>query len=222
MKRNRFMFWRRRADATAPPADGAGAATTGAPTAAPAPIRPVGRVRVPRTRGVMAGLTIFVLGIWGGIVPVIGPYFHYRFINHQPWHWTTGRLWLDVIPGAVAMLAGLELMRTANRVTGVFAGWLAAAAGTWFIVGQTVSTLWNHGVSQAGRPLGSTFLRMIEQLGYFYALGAAILFLAALALGRMTVVSAREAAVAYSRSRDLHAAEAGEPAAVRRREPVAH
>ena len=119
------------------------------------------------------------------------------------------------------MIAGLELMRTGNRVTGVFAGWLAAAAGTWFIVGQSVSTIWNHGVSQAGRPLGSTFLRMIEQLGYFYALGAAILFLAALALGRFTVISAREAMHTYSRSRDLHAAEGREPTGVTRRERVA-
>jgi hypothetical protein len=62
---------------------------------------------------------------------------------------------------------------------------------------------------------------MIEQLGYFYALGAAILFLAALALGRFSVVSAREAAYAYSRSRDLHAAEAGEATGVTRRDRVA-
>ena len=59
----------------------------------------------------------------------------------------------------------LELIRTRNRVSGVFAGWLAVAAGTWFIVGQTVSTLWNHGVSQAGHPLGGTFVRMIGELG---------------------------------------------------------
>jgi hypothetical protein len=169
----------------------------------------------------LAGLIILVLGVWGGIVPFIGPYFHYRFINHQAWHWTTGRLWLDVIPGAVALIAGLELMRTGNRVSGVFAGWLAAAAGTWFIVGQSVSTLWNHGVSQAGRPLGGTFMRMIEQLGYFYALGAAILFLAALALGRFAAVAAPAVAPAYGRDRGLTAAEVGEPT-VTRREPVAH
>jgi hypothetical protein len=64
---------------------------------------------------------------------------------------------------------------------------------------------------------------MIEQLGYFYAVGAAILFLAALALGRLSVVSARDALRAYpaTTGRDLTAAEAGEPAAVTRREPVA-
>jgi hypothetical protein len=184
---------------------------------------PVSRFGIPRTRGLMAGTAILALGVWGGIVAFIGPYFHYAFINHHAWHWTTGRLWLEVIPGAVAVFAGLELMRTANRATGAFAGWLAAAAGTWFIVGQTVSTIWNHGASQAGRPLGSTFLRMIEQLGYFYAVGAAILFLAALALGRFSVVSARDALRSYpsTTGRDLAAAETGEPA-VTRREPIAH
>jgi hypothetical protein len=232
MLRNRF-FGRRQAAATdATAQDGVAhngaratrgpALATAAPAAAPAaPATRTGRLVVPRTRGLIAGLIILVLGAWGGIVPFIGPWFHYSFINHHAWHWTTGRLWLSVIPGAVALIAGLELMRTGNRVSGVFAGWLAAAAGIWFIVGQTVSTLWNHGVSQAGRPLGSTFLRAIEQLGYFYALGAAILFLAALALGRFAL-SAPAAAPADSRSRDLRAAEAGEPAAVTQREPVAH
>ena len=195
-----------------------------APAGEVPPTRPVSRLGIPRTRGLMAGTAILALGVWGGIVAFIGPYFHYAFINHHTWHWTTGRLWLEVIPAAVAVIAGLELMRTGNRATGVFAGWLAAAAGAWFIVGQTVSTIWNHGASQAGRPLGSTFLRMIEQLGYFYAVGAAILFLAALALGRFSVVAARDVLRAYpaTTGRDLNAAETGEPTAVTRREPVAH
>jgi hypothetical protein len=233
MLRDRFWFSRKRTTATDPTApggvEGNGApaarpvapAAGAAPAAAPAAPTRAGGLVVPRTRGLMAGLTILVLGVWGGIVPFIGPYFHYSFINHQTWHWTTGRLWLEVIPGAVALIAGLELMRTGNRVSGMFAGWLAAAAGTWFIAGQTVSTLWNHGVSQAGRPLGGTFLRMIEQLGYFYALGAAILFLGAVALGRFAVLAARQPLPAYGRGRDLRAAEAGGPT-VTRREPVAH
>jgi hypothetical protein len=239
MLRNRFGFGRSRApatDETAPDGVATNGSGTGdevastaagprrgvAPAAAAGTATRTGRLVVPRTRGLLAGLIILVLGVWGGIVPFIGPYFHYQFINHQAWHWTTGRLWLDVIPGAVAVIAGLELMRTGNRVSGVFAGWLAAAAGTWFIVGQTVSTLWNHGVSQAGRPLGGTFLRMLEQLGYFYALGAAILFLGAVALGRFAVLSTRGAVPAYGRGRDFSAAEAREPTPVTRREPVAH
>jgi hypothetical protein len=61
---------------------------------------------------------------------------------------------------------------------------------------------------------------MIEQLGYFYALGAAILFLGAMALGRFAVAGA-PAAPAYTRSGDLRTAETREPT-VTRREPVAH
>jgi hypothetical protein len=183
------------------------------------------KLLLPRTRGLVSGLTILVLGAWGALVPFIGPWFHYSYVDHRAWSWPTyGRLWLEIIPGAVAVLAGAELARTGNRVTAVIAGWLAAAAGAWFVVGQSVSMLWNHGVSQAGRPLGGTALRTVEQLGYFYALGAAILFLAALALGRVSVVSARETLHAYARNRDLREREAPrQPIKTgRRREPVAH
>jgi hypothetical protein len=185
------------------------------------------KLLIPRTRGLLLGLAILVLGAWGALVPFIGPWFHYSFIDHRAWSWhTIGRLWLEIIPGAAAFIAGAEIARTGNRVSAVLAGWLAAAAGAWFIVGQTVSTLWNHGASQAGRPLGSTLLRMIEQLGYFYALGAAILFLAGLALGRVSVVSARETLHAYSRRSDWREPEKGQPAEPtevkpREREPIA-
>ena len=152
-----------------------------------------GRMAIPRSRGAVSGAVPFILGIWGAIIPFVGPYFHYAFINDRGFSWpTTGRLWLDIIPGVVAALAGLELMRSANRPSASIAAMCAAAAGAWFIVGPTVSTVWNHGRPQTGQPLGGTFLRMIEWLGYFHALGAVILFFAALALGRLSVRSVRD------------------------------
>jgi hypothetical protein len=156
---------------------------------------------MPRSRGALTGLMLFVLGVWGAIVPFVGPYFHYAFINRTGFSFPTyGRLWLEILPGALAALAGLELMRSANRPTALMAAAGAAVAGAWFVVGPTVSTLWNHGSVQAGRPLGGTFLRAIEQLGYFYALGAAILFLGALALGRVATRSVRDVRVAERRA----------------------
>ena len=72
--------------------------------------------------------------------------------------------------------------------------WLALAGGIWFVVGQTVSTLWNDGAAQAGTPNGGSSLRAIEELGFFYGLGALIAALAAFALGRLAVRSVRDAA----------------------------
>ena len=181
------------------------------------------RLLIPRKRGLITGMAIAVLGVWGGIVAFVGPWFHYAFINHHAWSWHIGRLWLQITPGAVALVAGVALARTANRITGAFASWLAAAAGTWFIVGQAVSTVWNRGVSQAGRPLGSTTLRMFEQLGSFYAVGVAIVFLAALALGRFSVISARETLRAQSNTPDrrMRAVPERDATAPHPREPVA-
>lgn len=147
---------------------------------------------VPRRRGLILGVLLMLLGVWGAIIPFVGPYFHYAFINLQKWHYTTGRLYLEILPGAATFLAGLMLVLTRNRGTSLFAGWLAAAAGAWYVVGSHLSRLWNHGIIQAGHPFGGYTRQTLEQLGYFYALGAAILLLAGIAIGRASQAAARD------------------------------
>jgi hypothetical protein len=141
---------------------------------------------------VILGVLLMALGAWGAIIPFVGPYFHYAFINLQKWHYTNGRLYLEILPGAATFLAGLMLVLTRNRGTALFAGWLAAAAGAWYVVGPQLSRLWNHGVIQAGHPYGGYTRQTLEQLGYFYALGAAILLLAGIAIGRASQAAARD------------------------------
>jgi hypothetical protein len=147
---------------------------------------------MPRSRGLIVGVCLVVLGIWGAIIPFVGPYFHYAFINLHKWHFTYGRLWLDIIPGAATFLAGLLLLGAANRAIALFAGWMAAVAGAWYVVGPQISRLWNHGVAQVGHPFGGYVRQTLEQLGYFYALGAAILLLAGIAIGRASLIAARD------------------------------
>jgi hypothetical protein len=156
---------------------------------------------IPRTRGLVTGLCLMVLGAWGGIIPFVGPYFGYAFINHQAWHFTYGRLWLDILPGAVVLLAGLILFGAGSRVSAVFAGWLAAVGGAWFVIGPEVSRLWNHGALQTGHPIGGYVRQTFEWLGYHYALGAVVVFFAAFAIGRVSVVAARDVLVAERRGR---------------------
>lgn len=162
----------------------AGAGTTGA---APS------RFAMPRSRGAATGFLVFLLGLWGAIVPFIGPWFHYAFINYNAFSLPTwGRIWLSVLPGALAMLAGLELMGSAHRASAAMAAMLVGIAGGWFIVGPTVSMLWNNGVPQTGAALGGNVLRTIEWLGYYYALGGVLMWLGGVAFGRFSVRTVRD------------------------------
>ncbi|MBV9605868.1 MAG: hypothetical protein JO027_12195 [Solirubrobacterales bacterium] len=141
-------------------------------------------LRLPRTTGAVSGLLILLLGIWAGIVPFIGGYFHYAFANDQTWHYTAQRLWLDIVPGAVAVIGGFMLMTASSRIGGLTAGWVALAAGAWFVVGPTVSLLWHHTIYAIGAPTGGHTRQMLEWIGFFYGVGALIIGLAAFAMGR--------------------------------------
>lgn len=149
-------------------------------------------LRVPRSRGVLSGLLLLLLGIWGALIPFVGPYFNYAFTPDTTWTWTIGRLWLEILPGAAVVLGGLLLLFTANRAVAVFAGWLAAAAGAWFVIGPILGTLWAGPQGAAGVPVGSVAHAVVEQIGFFAGLGAVIIFIAAQALGRFTVRGVRD------------------------------
>jgi hypothetical protein len=141
-------------------------------------------MRLPRSTGAVSGLMIVLLGLWGALIPFVGPYFDYSFGTNTTWHWTTDRLWLNVVPGAVAVLGGLLLLTSATRARGALGGWLATIAGAWFVVGPAVSLTWEHGRGPIGAPLGGSTRQMLELVGYFYGLGALIVALAAFAAGR--------------------------------------
>ena len=204
------------------------------------PIRHTETRRLPRTTGALSGFLIILLGLWGALIPFVGPYFHYAFGSYQTWHYTSARLWLDIVPGAVAVIGGLMLVRSSSRTSGLIGGWLAVAAGAWFAIGPTVSLLWHHAGNPIGAPMGGHTRQALELLGYFQALGVVIAALAAFAMGRYfsrprVVVEdaalAEDAVVAdeavAARERPVAATAAGEPVAARdeplaaREEPVA-
>jgi hypothetical protein len=149
-------------------------------------------MRVPRTRGAVSGLAIALLGLWGALIPFVGPSFDYAIGSTDAWHWSAGRFWLSVLPGVVAIVGGLVLMTSSRRPTASLGAIMGVAAGAWFIVGPTVSRLWNDGVSQAGALHGSNTTQVFAELGWFLALGALILYFAAAALGRLSVKSVRD------------------------------
>ena len=141
-------------------------------------------MRLPRSTGAMSGSLVVLLGLWGALIPFVGPYFSYSFGSNGVWHYTTDRLVLDILPGALAVVAGALLLTARTRRAGVFGGWLGLLAGAWFVVGPAVSLTWEHAAGPIGRPLGGSTRQMVELIGYFYGLGALIIALVAFAAGR--------------------------------------
>jgi hypothetical protein len=142
-----------------------------------------------RSRGAFSGFLLMLLGLWGALIPFVGPYFDYAYTPDKAWTYNTGRLWLEVLPGAAVFLGGFLLMVAKGRHTALFGALLAAVAGAWFTLGTVLSPLWNHHVPMGGSPASTTvYMRIMEQLGFFTALGVVIVFIAAVALGRIASV----------------------------------
>ncbi len=147
-----------------------------------------------RRRGAVSGLLLGLFGIWGALIPFIGPYFGYAFGVAEPWVVTLDRFWLNILPGIAVLLGGLILGPSSDRFSGGLGAWLALAGGIWFTIGPVISQLWGaRGPGgPIGEPLGTNGMQVLEQLGYFYGLGALVTALAAFALGRLTVRSVKD------------------------------
>jgi len=155
-------------------------------------------LQVPRSRGAVSGLLLVLLGLWGALIPLVGPYFHYAYTPDSAWTLTAGRVWLEIVPGAATFLGGIILLVSASRPLAMFGAELAAAAGAWFALGMVIIPLWPAASTlDPGSPAGTTtVLRQLEHLGFYTGLGVVIVFLAALALGRLTVIGVRDAQLA--------------------------
>ena len=150
------------------------------------------------SRGRGIGGLLVLLGAWGAVIPFVGPYFGYAFTPDKAWAYTSGRLWLSIVPGAAVILGGLlVLVSDAMAAPGAF---LAVHGGAWLVLGQSIvaeafsgsSISSGSAVVASGAAFGPATMKFFEGLGFFYGLGVVIVFFAALAMGR--AISARRAA----------------------------
>ena len=159
------------------------------------------RYRVPRSRGALSGFLLLVLGAWAALAPMIGPSFNvaYTPAPNDSWHWTAARGWLEVLPGGAAFVGGLLLLMSSSRVMTMLGGWLAAAGGAWLVVGPALADAMNLSLG-VPEPAGGSAHRAFDAVVLFYGVGAAILFLAAVGIGRLSVVSVRDVKAAERRA----------------------
>lgn len=148
---------------------------------------------VPRSRGALSGTLLVLLGAWAALVPFVGPLFWYSF-GMQPFTFTWDKLWINILPGAAIMLGGLMLGVAANRAAGWLGALLALSGGIWLLIGPSLSQLWSTGGPSApiGVNYGSTILQVLAELGFYFALGALVTTLAAMAFGRLSVRSVKD------------------------------
>jgi hypothetical protein len=154
-----------------------------------------------KSRGAVTGPLLMILGAWGALIPFIGHAFGYGYTPSNTWTWSAARGWLEVLPGAVTFVGGFLLTASSNRIPAMIGGWLAAAAGAWFALGTVVSPWWSAG--DIGLPVGTPSHAVWERLGMFTGLGVVIVFLAAVALGRISVIGVRDVEAAQARSIDV-------------------
>ena len=127
-----------------------------------------GSLHMPRSRGAVSGLLLIILGVWGALIPFIGPYFHFAYTPDQVWAWSTARAWLEVFPGVTTAVGGFLVLVSGNRATAMFGGWLAVIAGAWFVVGRTLAPLLRLG--DIGHPIAVTDAkRAAIEISYFFA-----------------------------------------------------
>src|ERR1700678_4579582 len=119
-------------------------------------------LRMPRSRGAFSGVLLILLGIWGGLVPMVGPYLHYAYTPDRTWTVTSGRIWLEFAPAAIAVLGGIMMLASKFRPAALFGACLAALSGGWFVFGSLLARLWMHTPPAEGHPVGGAFARTIE------------------------------------------------------------
>jgi hypothetical protein len=91
-----------------------------------------------------AGALTVLLGAWGAIVAFVGPEFGYRATTTASWQWTTTNWLLHLVPGALAVVAGLALLGLVagttrlSRAVLAFAALATIVAGAWLVVGPAL------------------------------------------------------------------------------------
>lgn len=130
-----------------------------------------------------AAVIVGIVGIWGALIPFVGPSFGYGMGTTQSWQWSESHLTLHMAPGVAAAL-GATLMLQGRRTRQLSGASLALLGGAWFVLAPTLHPLWATqsmgGMSGMG---GSALSSALSGLGYHYGTGAVIAIAAAYVLG---------------------------------------
>ena len=113
-----------------------------------------GRLQMPRSRGAASGFLLILLGIWGALIPFVGPLFNFAFSPDREWVWTAARGWLEVLPGVATAVGGFLLLSSRNRFTAMLGGWLTVSRRRMVRRGTGAGR--SSGTRRRGAPIAAT------------------------------------------------------------------
>ena len=137
---------------------------------------------------VMLGVVIALVAAWGGVVAYVGPSFGFSGDGSAAWRWTASHLFLALLPGAVAFVAGLLLMVIAPRTIDgrgradlFLLGSVTVLCGAWFTAGPAAWPVIRavHPYFVAAPP----FRTLTVQLGYSVGPGLLLVACGGMAIG---------------------------------------
>lgn len=144
----------------------------------------------------MSGVLLVLVGIWGGLVPLIGPYLHFAYTPDKAWTVTTGRIWLEILPGVVAVVGGVMVAGSKLRPWAMLGASLGVISGAWFAFGNGAIRVMFKNPQTAGTPVGGSVIRALEHFGFFTGVGTVLIAVGAVALGRLSIMSVRDSRIA--------------------------
>jgi len=159
-----------------------------------------GADRIPRSRGGTCGILLILLGLWAGLAPFAGPYFHFGYTPDLTWRYSSGRLYFTIIPAAAAVVGGLLALATRHRGVGSTGGLLGILGGAWLVGGVSFAAHVLHRSYPIGAPIAQAGLtgqalslrQYLEQVALFTGVGLLLVLTGAVAMGRFSMVSARD------------------------------
>src|ERR1700678_2025461 len=124
-----------------------------------------------------------VCGVWGAVVPFVGPSFGYRSHGQAAWQWSSMHAVVYLAPGLVAALFGLIILglgfNPARIVIGL-AGFIVVACGAWFVFSPA---LWpTFGTGAVFEPARTAIGNFGNQFGYNLAVGVLLIALGGMAM----------------------------------------
>ena len=171
----------------APPVATQPAPVVSAPGAPIGSVAPETAVPAVRTGGlVVAGVVLFLLGLWAALAPFVGPTFGLSPDGTGSWTWNLGHVLLGLAPGGATMVAAV-LVLIASREAAVdrgrallrAGGVLAILSGAWLVVGPATWPV----IETSPYFHGDAWGMMIRQIGHSFGPGLLVAIGGAYALG---------------------------------------